>query len=148
MSTRSESRHASDSAKQREIEREVLAALSLELGVSIPSPLPPQLATLKLDGYVSGPVPVLVEVFAHVGPSKGGQRHKIAHDMTKLLLAEKLLGVPCRELIAVIDKAAIAHMAKGWDGAFADAFGIERKVVPGFEDRHEAMREVQVRQRR
>ncbi|MFO0646510.1 MAG: hypothetical protein U0326_09755 [Polyangiales bacterium] len=126
----------------------MLAALSLELGVTLPSPVPPQLAILKLDGYASGPPPVLVEVFAHVGPSKGGQRHKIAHDMTKLLLAEKLLDVPCRKVIAVIDEAAVSHLRRGWNQEFAERFGIEVCVVPGFENRHEAMLAVQARQRR
>ena len=78
--------------------------------------LPPELGKLKLDGFAPGAPPVLGEVFAHVGRAKGGQRHKIAHDMTKLMLAEKRLGVPCRKVIAVIDEAAIAHMDKGWDG--------------------------------
>lgn len=91
---------------------------------------------------------MLVEVFAHVGRSKSGQRHKIAHDMTKLLLAERLLGVPCRKVIAVIDEAAVAHLRRGWDGDFAEHFGIEVRVVQGFGDRHEALRDVQARQRR
>lgn len=148
MSAQTQSKHVSDSSEQRAIEAEVLAAFSNELGVSVTSTAPPQLSMLKLDGYASGPPPVLVEVFAHVGPSKGGQRHKIAHDMTKLLLAEKLLGVPCRKVIAVIDKAAVSHLSRGWNHEFAEHFGIEVRVVPGFENRHEAMLAVQARQRR
>jgi hypothetical protein len=148
MNVTSQIKHASDSSEQRALELEVLHALQSILFVHFVKNLPPELGKLKLDGFAPGAPPVLVEVFAHVGRAKGGQRHKIAHDMTKLLLAEKRLGVPCRKVIAVIDGAAIAHMDKGWDGSFADAFGIERKVVPGFEDRHDAMRAVQLRQRR
>ena len=140
--------HASDSREQRAAEKDIRDALAAELGVTFLTQHPPALGTLKLDGYAPGPPPVLVEVFAHVGPSKGGQRHKIAHDMTKLLLAEKLLGVPCRKVIAVIDEAAVAHARKGWNGEFAKAFGFELRVVTGFTDRHEALRAVQERQRR
>lgn len=140
--------HASDSAPQRAIEPEVLTALGRELGVTFATARPSPLDGMRLDGYAPAAPPVLVEVFAHVGRSKSGQRHKIAHDMTKLLLAEKLLGVPCRKVIAVIDEAAVAHLRRGWDGDFAEHFGIEVRVVQGFGDRHEALRNVQARQRR
>jgi hypothetical protein len=140
--------HASDSREQRAAEKEILEALARELGVTFLTEHPPRLGSLKLDGYAAGPPPVLVEVFAHVGPSKGGQRHKIAHDMTKLLLADRLLGVNCRKVIAVLDDATIAHTRKGWDGVFAKEFGIELLVVKGLADRHETLRKVQERQRR
>lgn len=140
--------HASDSTEQRVMELEVLLALETLLSVRFTKEFPVALGKLRLDGYAAGSPPTLVEVFAHVGRAKGGQRHKIAHDMTELLLAERRLEVPCRKVIAVIDAAALARMDQGWDGAFADAFGIERRVVPGFEDRHEAPRAVQGRPRR
>lgn len=146
--TNDHERHASDSSEQRAIELEVLHALEAILYVRFLKNLPATLGKLKLDGYADGSPPTLVEVFAHVGRAKGGQRYKIAHDMTKLLLAERRLGVPCRKVIAVIDETAIAHMTQGWDGAFAKEFGIEVKVVPGFDDRHEVLRKVQERQRR
>lgn len=140
--------HASDSREQRAAEKDIRGALAQELGVTFLEAHPERLGSLKLDGYAPGPPPVLVEVFAHVGPSKGGQRHKIAHDMTKLLLAERLLGVPCRKVIAVLDEAAIAHTRRGWDGVFAKEFGIELHPVKGLDDRHEMLRAVQLRQRR
>ncbi len=139
--------HASDSAEQRAIEIDVRRALETMLAVTFADP-DPLLRGLKLDAFAPGPPPVLVEVFAHVGPSKSGQRHKVANDMAKLLLAERRLGVPCRKMIAVIDQAAIAHHGRGWVGEFAKEFGFEVIVVPGFEVRHEAMRAVQARQRR
>lgn len=140
--------HPSDSAEQRALELEVLLALEKVLFVRFTKNPPPALGALKLDGFAAGSPPTLVEVFAHVGRSKSGQRHKIAHDMTKLLLAERRLAVPCRKVIAVIDGAALAHLDKGWGGEFARAFGIELKVLAGFEDRHDALRAVQARQRR
>jgi hypothetical protein len=139
--------HASDSTEQRAIESEIRTALEVLLAVTF-AVSDPLLRGLKLDAFAPGPPPVLVEVFAHVGPSKSGQRHKVANDMTKLLLAERRLGVPCRKVIAVIDRAAIAHHKGSWAGEFAKAFGFEVEVVPGFESRHEEMRLVQQRQRR
>lgn len=139
--------HASDSAEQRAIETEILRTLESLLRVTF-TDAAPQLKGLKLDAFAPGPPPVLVEVFAHVGPSKSGQRHKVANDMAKLLLAERRLGVPCRKVIAVIDRAAVAHHGRGWVGEFAKEFGFEVIVVPGFEASHDAMRAVQARQRR
>ena len=139
--------HASDSAEQRAIEGEIRTALEVLLAVTFTDP-DPRLRGLKLDAFAPGPPPVLVEVFAHVGPSKSGQRHKVANDMAKLLLAERRLGVLCRKVIAVIDRAAVARHERGWGGEFAKAFGLEAIVVPGFEVRHDAMRAVQARQRR
>lgn len=139
--------HASDSAEQRAIEPEVLRVLATSFAVTF-TDADPRLRGLKVDAFAPGAPPVLVEVFAHVGPSKSGQRHKVANDMAKLLLAERRLGVPCRKVIAVIDRAAIAHHERGWVGEFAQTFGFEVIVVPGFEIRHEAMRGVQARQQR
>lgn len=142
-------KHASDSAEQRALEYEILVALAKELSVMFMHDVPPELAGMKLDGYACGERPTLVEVFAHVGRSKGGQRHKIAHDMTKLLLAERLLDVPCRKIIAVIDEAAVMHLRRpGWNREFVDRFEIDVLVVKGFEGAHAAMRAVQQRQRR
>lgn len=139
--------HPSDSAEQRAIEVDVLRALEALLTITF-ADANPALGGLRVDAFAPGAPPVLVEVFAHVGPSKSGQRHKVANDMAKLLLAERRLGVQCRKVIAVIDRAAIAHHERGWVGEFAQAFGFEVIVVPGFEMRHEAMRAVQARQRR
>ena len=140
--------HPSDSAEQRAIELEILLALEKVLFVRFTNNPPPALGGLKLDGFAAGSPPTLVEVCAHVGRSKRGQRHKIAHDMTKLLLAERRLAVPCRKVIAVIDEAALAHLTRGWGGDFAREFGIELKVLAGFDDRHEALLAVQARQGR
>ena len=141
--------HPSDSSEQRAIEVKVLRALEFELAVTFSDAnADPRLRGLKVDGFAPGPPPLLVEVFAHVGPSKSGQRHKVANDMAKLLLAERRLAVPCRKVIAVIDRVAIAHHKRSWIGEFAEGFGVEVRVVSGFEAMHEAMLAVQGRQRR
>jgi hypothetical protein len=138
--------HASDSSEQRAMEVRVLTALGGDLGVDLTCVRPPALAGMRLDGFAAGVEPVLVEVFAHVGSSKAGQQHKIADDMTRLLLAERLLGVPCRKLIAVIDPDAVKHLVGGWRGQFSRAFGIEVRVVHGFAEAYAALRQVQQRQ--
>lgn len=43
---------------------------------------------MDVDG-VSAEPPVFVEVFAHQGPLKGGQRHKIAGDVLKLSVSKQ-----------------------------------------------------------
>ena len=85
-------------------------------------------------------------MFAHVGRCKPGQTRKLSRDMTKLLLAERLLGVKCRKVVAVIDADAIAHFENGWDGMFARTFDIESIVVKGLDELHGELRTVQARQ--
>ena len=109
---------------------------------------PSVLSGLKLDGFADGDKPVCVEVFAHVGPCKPGQQRKLSRDMTKLLLAERRLGKPCRKVIVVGDAAAVGHLSKGWDGEFAREFGIELLVVDVGEDVRRALLTAQERQRR
>lgn len=108
----------------------------------------PCLSGLKLDGFADGHTPVCVEVFAHVGPCKAGQQRKLSRDMTKLLLAERRLGKPCRKVIVVGDAAAVGHLTNGWDGEFAREFGIELLVVDVGEVHCRAVRAAQERQRR
>jgi hypothetical protein len=102
-----------------------------------------------LDAFAErdGSTPILVEVFAHVGPCKTGQHRKLSRDMTKLLLAERRLARPCRKIIAVIDEQAIAHTTRGWDGEFARDFGIELRTVTVPESLRAEIAGAQVRQR-
>lgn len=132
-------------SEQRALALEMLLRLETVLFVRFATNPPPALGKLALDGFAAGSPPTLVEVFAHVGRARRGERHAIAHAMTKLLLAERRLAVPCRKVIAVIDAAALAHLDKGWGGDFAREFGIELKVLAGFEDRHDALRAARAR---
>lgn len=116
--------HPSSSTEQSHAEGAIRALLSEQLKVSFSDP-PDCLGKLRLDAYADDRLPVLVEIFAHVGPCKAGQRRKLSRDMTKLLLAERLLGRRCRMLIAVVDEQVIPRAASSWDGDFASRFGIE-----------------------
>jgi hypothetical protein len=68
--------------------------------------------------------------------------------MTKLLLAEKLLGTPCRKVLVVADEAAIAYFQRAWDGDFARRFGIETLVVDVEPQLRATLMAAQERQRR
>ena len=76
----------SDSSTQRDAERLILDAVARSVGVL----LTPNRLTLRNGAFVdvdgvATDESVLVEVFAHQGHLKGGQRHKIAGDALKLI---------------------------------------------------------------
>lgn len=147
MSTSPSKQHPGDSSEQREAEREILEAVSRELGVPLDGK--PDIAQrADLDGFQGGQRPICVEVFAHQGPSKDGQRKKLMRDMCKLLLVEKLLRKKCRKIVAVSDPESVKFLDKSWMGRFADEFGIERIVVTLSEDTRKRVLRAQKRQYR
>jgi hypothetical protein len=81
---------ATDSPTQRSAERLILDAVSKSVGLE----LRPKRITLDdgavvdVDGVASDES-VFVEVFAHQGQVKRGQRHKIAGDALKLITAAR-----------------------------------------------------------
>jgi hypothetical protein len=76
--------HDSDSAAQRRAERLILDEVERTVGRSL-SPTRLTLAGGASVDVVAEDESVLVEVFAHHGALKGGQRHKIATDVLKLI---------------------------------------------------------------
>jgi hypothetical protein len=139
--------HPSDSTEQRQAEAEILAALKAKEGLRLDG-VPSIGQPVRLDGFEDGEKPVCVEVFAHQGPSKDGQRKKLMRDMCKLLLVEKLLAKPCRKIVAGCDDSALSFLKNSWQGRFADEFGIELIVVDVDESTREKVRKAQRRQRR
>ncbi len=137
----------SSSLEQRDAEQPIRDSLAKQLHVVFEEP-PEEVGTLRLDAFARGEEPILVEIFAHVGKSKSGQKRKISRDMTKLLLAEKKVGRKCRKIIAVIDPEAIIYSESGWDGEFAETFGIEFFVVKVPRQMQQETLQVQDRQRR
>jgi len=147
MSTSPSKQHPGDSAEQREAEREILEAVSRELGVPLDGK--PDIAQrMQLDGFQDGDLPICVEIWAHQGPAKSAQRAKVMKDMCKLLYVEKLLGRPCRKILAVSDPQCLGFLDNSWQGQFAAEFGIERIVVPMSVDMRERVRQAQTRQYR
>lgn len=127
-----DSPHASDSAAQRDAEREAIAVLSRDIGL----PLVPRRLDLgdascvNVDGFHDGPPAVLAEVFAHQGPLKGGQRHKLISDAFKLLAASKVLFASGAHVMLVLtDDQAAAGVRAGWRGLALKALGVEVRTV-------------------
>jgi hypothetical protein len=105
--------HQSDSAEQRDaqelISREVEALIGKTLDertVKLDSGAP-----VRVDG-VDADETVFVEIFAHQGPVKGGQKHKVATDALKLITLGR--SRPDADLIlAFADKDAAAYATQG-----------------------------------
>ncbi|MCH9031114.1 MAG: hypothetical protein IIB00_02500 [candidate division Zixibacteria bacterium] len=120
---------SSDSTIQRQAEVVIRARLEKELGCNLVE-TSKYLKKLKLDGFCDSELPILIEIWAHQGRAKPAQQAKVMKDMCRLLLAEKLLGKPCRKIFVVSDQIAISHLKNSWQGEFAKSFGIETKVIP------------------
>ncbi len=54
--------------------------------------------------FYSGEKRIIGEIFAHIGKPKKAQDNKISNDILKMLLLEKISGVPYRKIIVVCDK--------------------------------------------
>ncbi len=119
------------STVQQEAEKEILSELGKNIDVDFSKHPHPENLSCKLDGFGldSTNKPVCVEVFAHQGISKPGQKKKIMCDMCKLLLVEKQLGRNCLKVIAVSDCEAVGFLDNSWMGKFADKFGIVIQLV-------------------
>jgi hypothetical protein len=139
--------HQSDSSAQRNAEPLIRGKVAEHVGKSL-SP-----ATLGLDGgalvQVDGAADdesVLVEIFAHQGPLKGGQRHKVAQDALKLITLGR--SRPGAQLIlAFADEGAAAYASKGtWVAEALSGWGISVLVVELDQAVRAGIRDAQVRQ--
>jgi len=96
----------SSSHEQREIERYAFTEMERMLQVSLQSN--PKLfltegVHIEPDFY-SEQDKIVGEIFAHQGKTKGGQNHKVAQDILKMLLLEKMTGVTYRKYLVVCDE--------------------------------------------
>jgi len=144
--------HPSGSAVQREAEQEALAAFSKQLGIELrcKSFALSEGASIQIDGVCEGSagVPsVLVEVFAHQGPLKAGQRHKLMSDAVKLLLAARRFDSEASLVLLVTDEQAARDLRTGWRAEGLRAFAIEVRVAQLPEQLRARLREAQARQR-
>jgi hypothetical protein len=138
-------KHPSDSLEQRDAERDILEALEKRLGIRLNMKVDID-QRVALDGFADGAVPVCVEVWAHQGPAKGGQVHKVMRDFCKLLLVEKLLGKRCHKVFAVCDDESLAFLNRSWQGRFAKEFDIETVVLDVCDTTRARVLEAQKRQ--
>lgn len=95
----------SSSNEQQEIEKYVFAKLEAMLQVSLQNNPKIYLADgvhIEPDFY-SEEETVVGEIFAHHGKLKVGQSHKVAQDILKMLLLEKMRGRTYRKYLVVCD---------------------------------------------
>jgi hypothetical protein len=117
---------SSDSTAQRHAECLILEAVAQKVGVSLH---PRRLnlvsgAVVDIDG-VADDESVLVEIFAHQGQLKGGQRHKIAGDALKLITIARERNPPPTLILAFGDPDILRFFAgKSWLAAAINAWGI------------------------
>ena len=136
-----------DSTTQREAEAEILRGIGEQLGIT----LAPRRLNLSGGTYVdvdgaNADLTVFAEVFAHVGPMKGGQKRKVALDVLKLITVQRMY--PGATLIvALCDHAAMASLT-GWLGEAISVWNVERRLAPLEPGLHRRLIEAQTRQYR
>lgn len=125
-------RPAGDSREQRNAEHVMLKVLGEQLGISL------RPRTIGLDDGVRVEVDgadealsVLVEAWAHQGPPKVAQKHKVLADALKLLHVAATLPVAPRLVLCLCDAEAARHFttARSWAAHALRAFAIEVVVV-------------------
>jgi hypothetical protein len=90
----------------------------------------------------------LAEVFAHQGPLKAGQRHKLMSDALKLFTASRVLfGSRARVILVLTDAVAAAGIRSGWRHAALGALAVEVQVVALPAEMAERIRQAQAGQR-
>jgi hypothetical protein len=86
-----------------------------------------------------------IEIFAHLGPCKGGQVHKVKGDVLKLATLRRR-HPDARTVLVFANEAAARCARTGWIAEAADAFGVEVMVVEMPEDARAVIQTAQVRQ--
>jgi hypothetical protein len=120
--------HPSNSEAQVAAEWTILYKLGTAIDVALDqgSSVPIGDSEVKPDGAALDNS-VFVEVFAHIGQLKGGQKHKVSTDALKLL-AIREVHPKARLILAFADEDA-ARSVSGWKAATLDANKIEIRVV-------------------
>lgn len=140
--------HLSDSSEQSKAERELLRQLAADLGVSL-QPMTIELkegVRVNIDG-VNQEHRILCEVYAHIGHTRGGQPHKIAKDILKLIAVEKRHPGRWRKILCFADRAAAQCVSgSSWLAAVCSDFGVAVRVFSLPPDLHEAVVSAQRRQ--
>jgi len=128
--------HASDSAVQRRVEEHILRLASEKLHFELKHRVwtearttLPNGARIDVDGYCPDPL-TYAEVFARQGKLKGGQIHKVAQDVLKLVTVRKLLAPNAQLYVVFADKSAAAILdGRGWLAEAARAWDVKPLVV-------------------
>lgn len=139
--------HPSRSQEQLDAEELVLVTLGKQLRTPIePSRVDlPGGSHVHVDGVSEHPT-IFVEVFAHQGALKGGQRHKVAGDILKLATLGNTHPDARLVLAFADDIAATSVRNKGWLAEAVSMWGIEVVVVDLPSEVREGLSAAQLRQ--
>lgn len=142
---------AGDSREQRHAERVMLDLLGERMGVVLkPRRIPLEEGVrVEIDG-ADDELSILVEAWAHQGPPKVAQKHKVLADALKLLHVAARLPVAPRLVLCLCDPEAAHHFttARSWAAHALRAFAIDIAVVELPADLKAAVRAAQQRQYR
>jgi hypothetical protein len=138
------------SAEQRGAERVMLNLLGAELRLELnPLTIPfPSGGRVEVDGADAGRK-VLVECWAHQGPPKVAQRHKVINDAFKLTWIATTLHPKPQLILCLSDPAAAAPFlptSRSWSARAIQDFGIAIKVVALPEEVRQRVLDAQRRQ--
>lgn len=124
-------RHPSDSTEQVQAQKEILQLINQECNLDLTSKKILIDETLfQVDGFSEDP-PILCEIYARIGKMKVAQHNKIAKDILKMLLIEKMKDQQFRKIIAFADEEA-AHPfldSESWYSKLKDNFNVEIFIV-------------------
>ncbi|MEU8153137.1 hypothetical protein AB0B94_05695 [Micromonospora sp. NPDC048986] len=141
---------AGSSSVQRQAETAILDGLADLLGYKV---IPARLHLaggeyVDVDGVSHAP-PTLVEAWAHQGPPKGGQKHKILADALKLIHVGRELGGHHQLILCFSDEQAARSFqpeARTWYAAALKAHHVDVLVVDLSAEWRERIRIAQQRQ--
>ena len=108
--------HASDSTEQQTAEGYLLNSLGNDINIALHPKklLLPSGSSVQIDG-INEEGKVLCEIYARIGKIKGSQPDKVASDILKMLLVEKLLGGNWKKYYCFAsDEAAALFKGKSW----------------------------------
>jgi hypothetical protein len=124
-------KHPSDSTEQRLAHKEILSLINQSYKLNlVVNTLYLADISFQIDGYSEEP-PILCEIYSRIGPMKVAQHNKIAKDILKMLLIEKMGGKQYRKIIAFADEEAAQPFidSESWYSKLKDNFNIEILIV-------------------
>lgn len=143
----------SSSDVQQTAEKELLANFEAKHKVQKSSFVFSDGFPVKIDGIYENPDGklLLVEAYAHQGPLKSAQTHKICTDMLKLITAQKLLFSRHKEaelwILLACEEAEKHFKGKSWHSFVVKHFGINIEVGKLNPRMIEKIRQAQIRQK-
>lgn len=143
------SKKKSNSIEQQNAERIIFEKIKKSLGIELKEnvKIPVGNTHIQPDFY-SEDDHIIGEIFAHIGKPKAGQDRKVAKDILKMLLLEKIEGVTYKKMIAVCDEEEIKKlMGESMLAECIRQFDIEVKMINIESDLRDALIAAQERQR-